>query len=97
MERQKKSAQGNVPPLAIYPEGGTTNGEYLLQFKKGAFYGLQSIQPFCMRYQTPVVQANALNLNIFAHFVFLMAYPYCILTIKEYPVFKPNAYFFQKW
>lgn len=30
MERQKINEDGKMPPLAIYPEGGTTNGDYLI-------------------------------------------------------------------
>jgi len=29
--------------LIIYPEGGTTNGTSIINFKKGAFAGLNSI------------------------------------------------------
>jgi hypothetical protein len=37
------SEQGLVPPLIVYPEGCTSNGKYLLQFKKGTFVGENSI------------------------------------------------------
>ena len=83
--------------LAIYAEGGTNNGDYLIQFKKGAFYGLNSVQPVAMKYDSPWVSASALNLNIMAHAVMLMAAPYCILRMKEYPIFKPNDYFFKHY
>jgi len=84
-----------MPPIVIYPEGGTTNGDSLLQFKKGAFAGLHSVQPIAMQYKTSMIQANALNLNIFAHFIVMMSMVGCVLKIKEYPVFKPNDYFFK--
>lgn len=32
-------------PFMIYPEGSTSNGEYLMSFKKGAFFSLLPIQP----------------------------------------------------
>jgi hypothetical protein len=48
-----------------------------------------------MKYNTPLVMASHLNLNIFAHFIFLMMYPWCVLHIKEYPVFRPNEYFWK--
>ena len=37
-------------PLIIFPEGGTTNGRYLLKFKKGAFNAKKRIQPIILKY-----------------------------------------------
>jgi len=42
-ERQYECEQDKYPPLILYPEGGTTNGTHLINFKKGAFYGLRSV------------------------------------------------------
>lgn len=36
---------GNYDPIVIFPEGGTTNGRYLINFKRGAFYGLRGVFP----------------------------------------------------
>ena len=41
-----------MPPLIIYPEGGTTNGTSLLKFKRGAFMGLTSIKPVIFKYSS---------------------------------------------
>ena len=41
-ERQIECEKGNEWPLIIFPEGGTTNGSSLIEFKKGAFAGLIS-------------------------------------------------------
>ena len=32
---------------------------------------------------------------MFAHFVFIMSSPFVIVNIKQYPVFKPNDYFWK--
>jgi len=42
-------------PLAIYPEGGTTNGKYLIQFKRGAFTSLRAVKPIILKYQFPML------------------------------------------
>ena len=42
-ERQEQIDQGMYPPLIFYAEGGTSNGNQLLQFKKGAFFALKSV------------------------------------------------------
>lgn len=49
-ERQEEAERGKAPPLIIYPEGGTTNGQYLIKFKKGAFNGLCSVLPVVILY-----------------------------------------------
>jgi hypothetical protein len=38
--------KGNMPPITIFPEGCTTNGESVIQFKKGAFASLRAVKPF---------------------------------------------------
>jgi lysophosphatidylcholine acyltransferase/lyso-PAF acetyltransferase len=41
IERSKLIKDGKVfPPVMIFPEGTTTNGKYLISFKKGAFESL---------------------------------------------------------
>jgi len=36
-------------PLTIFAEGCTTNGEYICQFKKGAFANLRAVKPYSAR------------------------------------------------
>jgi hypothetical protein len=44
IDRQRLSEEDeNYDPLIIHAEGGTSNGESVIQFKKGAFVGLYSI------------------------------------------------------
>jgi len=50
-QRQDECERGIYPPLIVYPEGGTTNGSTLIQFKKGAFTGLKSIRPVIFSYK----------------------------------------------
>ena len=45
LERQEEIEKGHYPPLIFYAEGGTSNGKQLLQFKKGGFFSLKSVQP----------------------------------------------------
>ncbi|CAD8173929.1 unnamed protein product [Paramecium pentaurelia] len=43
--------QGHLfPPVLIFPEGTTSNGNYILSFKKGAFEPLQPIKICCLKY-----------------------------------------------
>jgi len=43
------------PPLIMNVEGGTTNGTSLIKFKKGAFIGLNSVQPVVIKYNTGLI------------------------------------------
>lgn len=51
-ERQRLIAQANgaLPPIAIFPEGTTTNGEHLLKFRTGAFVAGTPVAPVLIHY-----------------------------------------------
>lgn len=51
--RQRDNEVNGRPSILIFAEGCTTNGDYLIQFKKGPFHGLNSVQPFCYKYRSP--------------------------------------------
>ena len=42
-ERMRLCAAGKYPSLIIFPEGGTTNGNELIKFAKGAFISGESV------------------------------------------------------
>ncbi|ORX60816.1 hypothetical protein BCR36DRAFT_365405 [Piromyces finnis] len=49
--RSKESLHYDLPPLTIFPEGTTTNGDYLIDFKYGAFYPHFPVQPIAIKYK----------------------------------------------
>lgn len=51
-ERQKMVVEheGALPPVAIFPEGTTTNGDHLLKFRTGAFIAGTPVVPVLIRY-----------------------------------------------
>ncbi|CAD8051756.1 unnamed protein product [Paramecium sonneborni] len=50
-ERVKQINQGQLyPPVIIFPEGTTTNGECLIPFKRGAFDPLLPVKICCLKY-----------------------------------------------
>jgi len=52
IDHQTKFVKGKIDaPLCIFPEGLTNNGEYLTQFKHGAFASLLEVQPFVLKYE----------------------------------------------
>lgn len=47
---QEASPPGILPSVAIFPEGTTTNGDYLLKFRTGAFIAGTPVLPVLIRY-----------------------------------------------
>ena len=94
-ERQIESEKRIYPPLIVYPEGGSTNGTSLIQFKKGAFTGLKSIKPIIIRYHSNYIDPENCVTHFAAQSLLSGVAPYTYLKIKELPVFVPNEYFFK--
>ena len=78
----------------VYPEGATTNNRQIISFKKGAFTGLYSVQPVCLKYWS----ANGIstqNDTLFQwHYYYQLLSSFTTLHMKIYPVFRPNQFFF---
>ena len=96
-DRQALCEKGIYPPLIIYPEGGTSNGTHLLQFKKGAFAGLRSVQPIIIKYYNPIIDNECCAYNFFAHSILYGCTYYSRCKIVSLPVFTPNDYFFENY
>lgn len=94
-KRQEELEKGDAPPLIMFPEGCTTNNTQLIQFRRGAFFGLHSVQPFTFRYYSPYVSLPHDILNPVAHMILCCCQPYSTAVVKELPVFKPNEFFFK--
>lgn len=45
MERQQLAVEGKANPIVLFPEGATTNGRSVIEFKRGAFLSLLPVQP----------------------------------------------------
>ena len=43
--RSLEAEKGLKTPCLIFPEGATTNGNYIISFKRGGFYALRPVQP----------------------------------------------------
>jgi len=50
--RQIAAEQGKLSPITIFPEGGTSNGQYIVSFKRGAFGSLRAVKPHFVTYKT---------------------------------------------
>jgi lysophosphatidylcholine acyltransferase/lyso-PAF acetyltransferase len=95
-ERQILAEQGETPPMLIYPEGATTNGEALVYFNKGAFASLRPVQPIVLKYWTlNNIKASQDVLGIANHLNVIGMAIAVTLKVTELPVFAPNEYFWK--
>ena len=76
-------------------EGGTTNGTSLTKFKKGPFYGLNSIQPVVIKYNTSLIDTEQCVIPLYSHIPLALCNPWVSICVFELPVFKPNEYFWK--
>ena len=84
-----------MPKLLIYPEGCSTNNNYVIQFKKGAFVGEAAIKPVSSKYGGTYFSMSGDVIDMLSHFVFITSQPLMQLHLKEYPTFVPNEYFWR--
>jgi SNF2 family DNA or RNA helicase len=91
-ERTKMAENGLMPPINIFPEGATTNGESLIQFKRGAFASLMAVKPFYSKMWslTGVSIAPTDCIPLYAYLHLIMACGIATFTLYEMPVFRPN-------
>ena len=94
-ERQVLSEKGLYPVLHIFPEGATTNGKELIQFKRGAFHNLRPVKPIYFKYWSPGSSAASDILGFFKHLPSVCLAPFFTINVYELPVFTPNDYFWE--
>lgn len=86
---------GKYPPICIFPEGGTSNGHYLLPFKRGAFASLRAVKPIVLKYSYGTV-SPAWDVIPFMPLVIMMLSLFDFkCEVIELPTFTPNDYLFQ--
>ena len=98
-KRQRDFYEGKIlTPICLFPEGTTTNGKYILKFKRGAFYNLLPIKPQIillgnnLNYSVAIGVGSAV-LNYFRS----LCYFGSTINLCELPVIKPTEYMFEKY
>ncbi len=81
----------------IFPEGATTNGTCLIEFKKGAFASLRGVKPHFSKIKTlfgmKPVHGDSISMLHVCNILFGHGLTY--YTMTELPVFTPNEYFWE--
>ena len=80
----------NTPPVLIFPEGTTTNGEYMISFKKGAFLNFAPVKIYGIKYTKKNYSPAYDTLGLGNTLLFTLLQLYNTATIHDLGVFHPE-------
>ncbi|CAL5223555.1 g6088 [Coccomyxa viridis] len=93
-ERMQHTVSGGTPvhrPMLLFPEGTTSNGEYLLPFKTGAFLAGEPVQPVILKYGKGRVSPAWDSIKAPRHLFLLLTNVLHSLIAYELPVYVPSS------
>ena len=87
---------GLYPMFCVFAEGGTTNGQCLIPFKRGAFVSECTLTPTVLKYHHKMLNPAYDCVQFFPLVFFQMSLLYSAhCEIVELPSFTPNEYLFK--
>ncbi|XP_062158473.1 lysophospholipid acyltransferase LPEAT1 isoform X2 [Alnus glutinosa] len=90
-ERVKESHQNkSAPMMMLFPEGTTTNGDYLLPFKTGAFLPKAPVLPVILRYPYRRFSPAWDSISGVRHVIFLLCQFVNHLEVVRLPTYYPS-------
>eukprot|EP00347_Sterkiella_histriomuscorum_P007119 403350191 len=96
VDRQRKcETTGRYTALGVFAEGTTTNNQYVLPFKRGAFVGNCSILPGFVHYECPGVSAVHDTKYQLPQMIIAFCSFDINISLTELPLFVPNDYLYQ--
>ncbi|CAM6107605.1 unnamed protein product [Calypogeia fissa] len=91
-ERLQAAYQSRTTPIfLLFPEGTTTNGDYLLPFKTGAFLAGTPIQPVLLKYPYLRFSPAWETISGVRHVILLLCQFVNHLEVTRLPMYYPNA------
>ena len=98
-QRQRDFYEGNIlAPLLLFPEGTTTNGKYILKFKRGAFYNLLPIKPqLILLEDNPDFSVGIGVCSVELNYFRSLCYCGSKMYLCELPVIKPTEYMWKNY
>ncbi|MED6197389.1 Lysophospholipid acyltransferase lpeat1 [Stylosanthes scabra] len=90
-ERIREAHQNESAPLMmLFPEGTTTNGEYLLPFKTGGFLAKAPVLPVILRYHYKRFSPAWDSISGVRHVIFLLCQFVNYMEVIRLPVYYPS-------
>ncbi|KAG6408747.1 hypothetical protein SASPL_131768 [Salvia splendens] len=90
-ERVQEAFQDNfAPKMLLFPEGTTTNGDYLLPFKSGAFLAKAPVVPVILRYPYQRFSPAWDSISGVRHVILLLCQFVNYIEVKKLPVYHPS-------
>ena len=84
-------------PICIFPEGTTTNGNYLLNFKRGAFQAMRTIQPCFVKMTYNHIRPTHEGPDVGCLVILLLSnLGFTVSTLYIMPPFVPNQHMLDK-
>ncbi|CAL1396285.1 unnamed protein product [Linum trigynum] len=91
IERVKESHEDeSAPMMMLFPEGTTTNGDFLLPFKTGGFLAGAPVIPVILRYPYHRFSAAWDSISGFRHVILLLCQFVNHLEVIRLPVYYPS-------
>ncbi|KAK4753472.1 hypothetical protein SAY87_022270 [Trapa incisa] len=90
-ERVQEAHQNkDAPIMMLFPEGTTTNGDYLLPFKTGAFLSKAPVLPVILRYPYKRFSPSWDSISGVRHVIFLLCQFINYMEVTRLPVYSPS-------
>ncbi|GMH03384.1 hypothetical protein Nepgr_005223 [Nepenthes gracilis] len=90
-ERIKEAHESeHAPVMMLFPEGTTTNGDFLLPFKTGAFLAKAPVLPVVLRYPYQRFSPAWDSISGFRHVIYLLCQFANYMEVKRLPVYYPS-------
>ncbi|XP_028803035.1 lysophospholipid acyltransferase LPEAT1 isoform X2 [Neltuma alba] len=89
-ERIQEAHQNKVSPMLLFPEGTTTNGDFLLPFKTGGFLANAPVLPVILKYRYQRFSPAWDSISGVRHIVLLLCQFVNYMEVIWLPVYYPS-------
>ncbi|KAL3640817.1 hypothetical protein CASFOL_015785 [Castilleja foliolosa] len=90
-ERIREAHQNkSAPKMMLFPEGTTTNGDYLLPFKTGAFLAKAPVLPVILRYPYQRFSPAWDSISGARHVILLLSQFVNYIEVTRLPLYRPS-------